>query len=145
MLTGLLGRDPYAVQTMIYFKPPGARGQALHQDNYYLRVQPGTCIAAWMALDACDTANGCLQVVPGSHKWPILCTVPADTTQSFSDVTVPIPIGTPVVSIRMNPGDVLFSWRAGAWFAAKHNNRPVPPFTCGALHRGRFRTGCALV
>ena len=24
-LTGLLGREPYAVQTMLYFKPPGAR------------------------------------------------------------------------------------------------------------------------
>ena len=67
-LTRLLGREPYAVQTMIYFKPPGARGQALHQDNYYLRVQPGTCVAAWMALDACTTSNGCLQVVPGSHR-----------------------------------------------------------------------------
>lgn len=107
-LTGLLGREPYAVQTMIYFKPPGARGQALHQDNYYLRVQPGTCIAAWMALDTCNEANGCLQVVPGSHQWPILCTVPADTTQSFSEVTVPIPAGTPVFSVQMNPGDVLF-------------------------------------
>lgn len=29
-LTGLLGRAPFAVQTMLYFKPPGARGQALH-------------------------------------------------------------------------------------------------------------------
>jgi ectoine hydroxylase-related dioxygenase (phytanoyl-CoA dioxygenase family) len=107
-LTELLGREPYAVQTMIYFKPPGARGQALHQDNYYLRVQPGTCIAAWMALDTCDEANGCLQVVPGSHTWPILCTVKADTTQSFTEVTVPIPEGTPIASVRMNPGDVLF-------------------------------------
>jgi len=53
-LTGLLGREPYAVQTMLYFKPPGARGQALHQDNFYLRARPGTCIAAWMALDQCD-------------------------------------------------------------------------------------------
>lgn len=47
-LVGLLGREPYAVSTMLYFKPPHARGQALHQDNYYLRVQPGTCLAAWM-------------------------------------------------------------------------------------------------
>jgi ectoine hydroxylase-related dioxygenase (phytanoyl-CoA dioxygenase family) len=107
-LTALLGREPYAVQTMIYFKPPQARGQALHQDNYYLRVQPGTCIAAWMALDTCDEANGCLQVVPGSHRWPILCTVKADPTQSFTDVTVPIPAGTPVASVVMQPGDVLF-------------------------------------
>jgi ectoine hydroxylase-related dioxygenase (phytanoyl-CoA dioxygenase family) len=107
-LTGLLGREPYAVQTMHYFKPPHARGQALHQDNYYLRVQPGTCIAAWMALDPCDEANGCLQVVPGSQSWPILCTVKSDTTQSFTDVTVPIPEGTPVEPVFMAPGDVLF-------------------------------------
>jgi ectoine hydroxylase-related dioxygenase (phytanoyl-CoA dioxygenase family) len=107
-LTGLLGREPYAVQTMLYFKPPHARGQALHQDNYYLRVQPGTCIAAWMALDRCDEANGCLQVVPGSHTWPILCTVKADTEQSFTDVTVPVPAEHPAVSVIMDPGDVLF-------------------------------------
>ena len=62
-MTALLGIEPYAVQTMLYFKPPGARGQALHQDQYYLRVQPGTCMAAWMALDRCDQENGCMQVV----------------------------------------------------------------------------------
>ena len=32
-LTGLLGNEPFAAQTMVYFKPPGARGQALHQDQ----------------------------------------------------------------------------------------------------------------
>lgn len=107
-LTALLEREPYAVQTMLYFKPPKARGQALHQDQYYLRAQPGTCIAAWMALDPCDEENGCLQVVPGSQDWPLLCTTQADTTQSFTDVTVPIPEGTPIVSMVMQPGDVLF-------------------------------------
>jgi len=107
-LGGLTGAEPFAVQTMIYYKPPKARGQALHQDQFYLRAQPGTCVAAWMALDACDEANGCLRVVPGSQDWPLLCTVKADTTQSFTDVTVPIPDGTPVVSMLMQPGDVLF-------------------------------------
>src|SRR3954466_8666878 len=76
-LTALLGREPYAVQTMLYFKPPGARGQALHQDQFYLRVRPGTCMAAWMALDPCDEENGCLQVVPDTHTLPVLCTRPA--------------------------------------------------------------------
>lgn len=107
-LTALMGREPYAVQTMLYFKPPKARGQALHQDQYYLRVQPGTCIAAWMALDACDEENGCLQVVPGSQDWPLLCTVKADISQSFTDVTVPIPAGTETRPMIMQPGDVLF-------------------------------------
>jgi phytanoyl-CoA hydroxylase len=96
------------VQTMLYFKPPGARGQALHQDQYYLKVQPGTCMAAWMALDDCDEANGCMQVVAGSHNWDVQCTVPADTTQSFTDITVPLPEGVTPVPVIMKAGDVMF-------------------------------------
>jgi phytanoyl-CoA hydroxylase len=107
-MTTLLGIEPLAVQTMLYFKPAGARGQALHQDQYYLQVQPGTCIAAWLALDACDEENGCLQIVPGTHNLPLLCTEEADVTQSFTDVTVPIPEGMETKPIVMEAGDVLF-------------------------------------
>lgn len=107
-LTGLLEGEPLAVQTMVYFKPPGARGQALHQDNYYLRVKPGTCMAAWMALDVCDMENGCMQVAPGSHEWPVLCPETADTSISFTDVTVPLPDGVKPTPVLMDAGDVLF-------------------------------------
>jgi ectoine hydroxylase-related dioxygenase (phytanoyl-CoA dioxygenase family) len=61
-----------------------------------------------LALDDCDEANGCLQVVPGSHALPVLCTTAADTTQSFTDVTVPVPEGMTVQPIIMQAGDVLF-------------------------------------
>lgn len=107
-LSTLMGTEPLAVQTMLYFKPAGARGQALHQDQFYLRVQPGTCMAAWMALDPCDEENGCMQIVPGSHLWPILCPVRADTSVSFTDVTVPLPEGCEVRPMIMDEGDVLF-------------------------------------
>jgi ectoine hydroxylase-related dioxygenase (phytanoyl-CoA dioxygenase family) len=107
-LTELAGHEPYAVQTMLYFKPAGARGQALHQDNFYLRVKPSTCLAAWMALDPCTVENGCIQVVPGSHTWPMLCTEKADIRVSFSDVTVPLPPGQEIRPVLMHPGDVLF-------------------------------------
>ncbi|HET6386214.1 MAG TPA: phytanoyl-CoA dioxygenase family protein [Armatimonadota bacterium] len=107
-MTALLGAEPYAVQTMLYFKPAGARGQALHQDQYYLRVQPGTCLAAWMALDDCDEENGCMRVVPGSHDLPVLCTKSADTSVSFTDVTAPIPEGASVTPVEMAAGDVFF-------------------------------------
>src|SRR5579875_3378066 len=107
-LTALMGKEPYAVQTMLYFKPAGARGQALHQDQFYLRVSPGTCMAAWLALDPCDEHNGCMQIVPGSHTLPVLCTERADTRTSFTDVTVPLPPGRSPVSVLMAPGDVLF-------------------------------------
>jgi len=106
-LTALLGAEPYAVQTMLYFKPPGARGQALHQDQAYLRVQPGTCAAAWLAVDRCDEENGCMQVVPGTSNLPLLCTEKADTTKSFTDVTVPLADGMTPVPVIMEAGDVL--------------------------------------
>ena len=105
-LTGV--GDPFAVQTMLYFKPAGARGQALHQDNAYLRAQPSTCVAAWLALDDCDEENGCMRVIPGSHEWPLLCAVKADTSQSFTDVTVPIPDDKPARPIYMKAGDMMF-------------------------------------
>lgn len=107
-MTAFAGASPLAVQTMIYFKPPGARGQALHQDNYYLQVQPGTCLAAWLALDDCDEANGCLQVVPGTQDTPELCPQVADTSQSFTDVTVPLAEGMQANPMLMKAGDVLF-------------------------------------
>jgi phytanoyl-CoA hydroxylase len=107
-LLALLGSEPYAVQTMLYFKPAGARGQALHQDQYYLRVQPGTCMAAWLALDPCDEENGCMQVVPATQDLPLLCTTRADLSQSISAITVPLAKGMRSVPIIMDAGDVLF-------------------------------------
>lgn len=73
VLEALLGKPALGAQTMYYFKPPGARGQGMHQDNFYLLAQPATCIAAWTAIDDADLNNGCLYVVPGSHRGDILC------------------------------------------------------------------------
>lgn len=106
--TALLGAEPYAAQTMFYFKPPGARGQALHQDQTPLQVQPGTCLAAWMAVDDCDEANGCLQIVPRTQDLPRLCPVEADMTQSFSGNAVPLPPGSQPKPVIMKAGEVVF-------------------------------------
>ena len=107
-LEGILGRTPYAVQTMLYFKPAGARGQALHQDQLFLRVKPGVCLAAWMALEKVDEENGCLRVVPGSHKLPLLCRSEADTSVSFVGVGSEMPPDVEAIPIPMEAGDVLF-------------------------------------
>lgn len=107
-LTTLLGLEPLAVQTMLYFKPPGARGQALHQDNFYLQVAPGTCAAAWLTLDDSDEENGCMQVVPGTGELPILCPEKADSGVSFTSVRTPLHSGMKSVPVVMRAGDVLF-------------------------------------
>ncbi|MGP4114600.1 phytanoyl-CoA dioxygenase family protein [Streptomyces sp. 4N509B] len=104
----LMGEEVLAAQSMFYFKPPGARGQALHQDNFYLRVEPGTCVAAWVACDVIDRANGGLEVVPGTHRMELFCPEEADASVSFAREYVPPPPGLTPVAVDMDPGDVLF-------------------------------------
>jgi phytanoyl-CoA hydroxylase len=106
ILVQLMGDEVLACQTMFYFKPPGARGQAFHQDNYYLLVQPYTCIAAWLAVDRSWPENGGLMVTPGTHRSEVECPESADLTQSFVDDYVAPP--TEPVGLDLAPGDMLF-------------------------------------
>jgi ectoine hydroxylase-related dioxygenase (phytanoyl-CoA dioxygenase family) len=107
-LKGMMHDEPAAVQSMFYFKPPGARGQDLHQDNFYLRVKPDTCCAMWLAVDDADEENGGMVVVPGTHDMEIACPQPTDKTLFFTDHHVPVPEGKEAVPVRLKAGDVLF-------------------------------------
>ncbi len=107
-LTAFFGEPVVAAQSMFYFKPAGARGQSLHQDNFYLRVAPQTCMAAWVAVDDADEDNGGLFVVPGTHKIDIACPQKADPTISFTTEYVAPPEGTKPVPVIMKAGDCLF-------------------------------------
>ncbi len=108
VLQQLLGEDAVGCQTMFYFKPPGARGQAFHQNNYYLLVQPATCVAAWLAVDRSHPGNGGLQVCPGTHRMDLQCPDHADLSTSFVDDFVAPPVGHEPVGLELDPGDVLF-------------------------------------
>lgn len=108
VLEDLMGAEPIAAQSMFYFKPRGARGQALHQDNFYLNVKPSTCVAAWLAVDDADPENGGMSVVPRSHEGGVLCPGMADMEQSFTTEDVGVPEGLEAVPAIMKAGDVLF-------------------------------------
>lgn len=107
LLRALFREAPIAAQSMFYWKPPSARGQALHQDNFYLKVHPGTCLAAWVPIDRADRDNGGLFVVPGSHAMDLFCPEEADLTVSFTTHFVPVPAGLVAVPVDLDPGDVL--------------------------------------
>lgn len=107
VLRPLMQDEPIAAQSMFYFKPPGARGQALHQDNFYLRVLPGTCIGAWLAIDNATPENGGLVIVPRSHQLEILCPTSADLKTSFVSDRVLVPEGYQEQPLRLNAGDML--------------------------------------
>lgn len=108
VLATLLGEEPIATQTMFYFKPPGGKGQSLHQDNYYLRVRPKTCIAAWTAIDRSYPENGGLYVCPGTQHMELKCPELANPDESFTTDFVRPPEGITPVPAVLDPGDVLF-------------------------------------
>lgn len=108
VLRPLIDDEPIAAQTMFYFKPPGARGQALHQDNFYLRVKPGVCIGVWIAIDDATPENGGMIVVPGSHRLDVICPTSADLSRSFVADRVAPPEGYEETPLRLRAGDALF-------------------------------------
>jgi phytanoyl-CoA hydroxylase len=108
ILADLFEEEPFAVQSMFYFKPPGARGQDLHQDNFYLRVKPGTCMAAWVAVDDADEGNGGMMCVPQTASIDIACPETADPALSFTIERVAPPAGLEPQMMRLKAGDVLF-------------------------------------
>jgi ectoine hydroxylase-related dioxygenase (phytanoyl-CoA dioxygenase family) len=104
----LMEEEVLAAQSMFYYKPPGARGQAMHQDNFYLMVEPQTCIAAWTAIDKVDPENGGLYLIDDTANEPIVCPGTADPSLSFTTHLVPIPEGKQAVPCMLNAGDTLF-------------------------------------
>jgi ectoine hydroxylase-related dioxygenase (phytanoyl-CoA dioxygenase family) len=126
VLRDLFGAEPVAAQSMFYFKPAGARGQDLHQDNYYLRVKPGTCIAAWLAVDSADEENGGLVVVPGSNRLEIVCPERADPAIFFTGDHVDIPDGMQAIAVNMAAGDMLFF--NGSLIHGSYPNRSLDRF-----------------
>jgi phytanoyl-CoA hydroxylase len=56
------------MQSMLFVKPPQFQGQAWHQDEIYIPTRDRSLLGAWIALDDATIANGCLYVVPGSHR-----------------------------------------------------------------------------
>src|SRR5437762_1510431 len=57
-----------AMQSMFFTKPPGYPGQAWHQDEIYIPTRDRTLCGAWVALDDATIENGCLYVIPKSHR-----------------------------------------------------------------------------
>ena len=52
------------------FCKPGGDGMEVpwHQDGHYWPIRPLATCTVWLALDPSKIANGCLRVIPGSHR-----------------------------------------------------------------------------
>lgn len=65
----LLGSEPEMFQDMALLKPPRGREKPWHQDNAYFAYASGTpVVGVWIALDRAGVENGCMHVLPGTHR-----------------------------------------------------------------------------
>ena len=67
----LMGEDIMLLSTHFFCKypDPGAtKFVAWHQDVTYWGLQPPEAQTVWVAVDDSDAENGCMRVIPGSHK-----------------------------------------------------------------------------
>jgi len=73
-LTTTISPNVKCMQSMLFFKAAGKPGQAWHQDEDYIPTRDRSLLGAWIALDDATVENGCLWIIPGSHKpgilWP---------------------------------------------------------------------------
>ena len=69
-LARLMGEKPALFANQAMLKPPRiGREKPWHQDHAYFNLPMGTCIiSAWVALDEAAPENGCMHVIPGSHR-----------------------------------------------------------------------------
>lgn len=74
LLTRVISPNVKAMQSMLFVKAAGKPGQAWHQDEVYIPTRDCSLTGAWIALDDATIDNGCLWVIPGSHRphvlWP---------------------------------------------------------------------------
>jgi ectoine hydroxylase-related dioxygenase (phytanoyl-CoA dioxygenase family) len=58
----------------LFYKPPHHGGVvAWHQDySFWTRTVPMQHLTCWIGLDDANEENGCLQYIPGSHRWKLL-------------------------------------------------------------------------
>ncbi len=106
----LLGPDLLVWNTRWFAKFPGEKTYiSWHQDATYWGLEPPKVVTAWLSLGESTPENGCMRVIPGSHKNPLLPqveTFEADNALSRGqEIAVEVDEGQ-AVDIVLHPGEM---------------------------------------
>jgi ectoine hydroxylase-related dioxygenase (phytanoyl-CoA dioxygenase family) len=75
----------------------------LHQDNGYGRLEPPDDITVWFALTDTTIANGCLEVMPGSHELGLAAHGVASVNPALREATG----DGPLVAVELAAGEAI--------------------------------------
>lgn len=116
VLEAIIGAKPglFANQAMV--KPARiGREKPWHQDHAYFDLPMGTqIVSAWVSVDAATRENGCMHVIPGSHReGPVVHFQVRDWQICDDQVDLPR-----IVAVETQPGDILL------WDGLLHHGTP---------------------
>jgi chlorinating enzyme len=74
VMRAAIGPDLVLIATGFFSKSPNdcEKYVAWHQDTTYWGLEPAFAATLWIAIDDSDVENGCLRVIPGTHKGGLL-------------------------------------------------------------------------
>ena len=98
------GRTPHLFQDMALLKPPQGREKPWHQDKAYFDIDVDEhVVGVWIALDDASVENGCMHLIPASHRdGPVVHFRRRDWQICDSDI-----LGRRIVATPLAPGGVL--------------------------------------
>jgi len=113
----LIGPDIKGATSQLTFKMCGnTKSFGWHQDNGYGELEPYNALTTLTALDDTDRQNGCLWLIPGSHKRGQI-KVKQTETQKKSNLEITLEVDDSLaVPMEMKAGDVLIF---GCWMLHK--------------------------
>lgn len=89
-VTRIVGDDLLLWRTMFFDKKPGAPRIPWHQDYDDWPVEPYMVMSAWIAVDPATPENGCVEIIPESHRHFIpLVESPEDVSDGFDHMADP--------------------------------------------------------
>ena len=107
----VLGPDIVLWATVFWYKEPhNTKYIPWHQDASYWPMEPRINLTAWIALGPTFPKNGCLRLIPGSHKdWLDDEYQPLDNDSQFSRGLSAAQVDeSKAVDMSMQPGEVTF-------------------------------------
>ncbi len=112
VLSKIISPNVKCMQSMLFTKAPGKKGQSWHQDEFFIPTRDKSLTGAWIALDKATVENGCLWVIPGSHKQGFIRKRIPYTGNQYGDTDVcdlyPYSEKHDAIPVEVSEGSVVF-------------------------------------
>ena len=111
VLTSIIGPNVKCMQSMLFIKATGKPGQAWHQDEDFIPTRDRSLVGGWIAMDDAIIENGCLWLIPGSHKPGILWPMERqqDTRFDCTDESTGFPYSdADAIPVEVKAGSIVF-------------------------------------